>query len=271
MRQLWFALLFVGLLSAQEQITPAWDSTRHGSFYVEGIVYEYAATADYTVVAAAHSVINHKFVAVKVRIYNTAQHSVTVKPEDVLVEDAVAGHAVATTSGTEIANRMRKPYNMARMGVTGNTGSDPTETAITSDMVSPQFRQMMQAMAARANGPMAGGRNVLYTDTPGALDTNGAAPLVNDCDLICRLRNREASSIDELAQLQHQNTPDYVEQCSLRANTIPPRANMGGVLYIPLGKLSEQPASVNHGKKARAVRVTVPVDGQSFQFVVPVE
>jgi hypothetical protein len=62
-----------------------------------------------------------------------------------------------------------------------------------------------------------------------------------------------------------------VEQCSLRANTIPPRANVAGVLYFPLGKLSESAAASNHGKKGRLVRVTVALGGESFQFVLPVE
>jgi len=38
----------------------------NGTFFVDGIVYQYAAGANYTVVAAVHSVLNHKFLAVKV-------------------------------------------------------------------------------------------------------------------------------------------------------------------------------------------------------------
>jgi hypothetical protein len=56
-------------------------------------------------------VLNHKFVAVKVRVYNLGQQSVTVKPEEVSVEDTLASQALAPISGTELARRMRRPYN----------------------------------------------------------------------------------------------------------------------------------------------------------------
>jgi hypothetical protein len=46
---------------------------------------------------------------------------------------------------------------------------------------------------------------------------------------------------------------------------------VAGVLYFPLGKLSESAAASNHGKKGRLVRVTVPLGSESFQFVLPVE
>jgi hypothetical protein len=68
--------------------------------------------------------------------------------------------------------------------------------------------------------------------------------------------------------LQRQTSPESVEQYALLANTIPPRANVGGVLYYPLGKLSE---AREEGKKTRRVRVRVPVVGDNFQFELPVE
>ncbi len=243
-----------------------------GTFYVDGIVYQYESATDHTVVAAAHSVINHKFLAVKVRVYNAGQHSVTIKPEDILVED-VAGHAVAAIPGAELARRMRKSYNMARFGVNAMAGSDTPDTPITSEMTSPQFLQMMRAMAARANANSGGvvGNNLLYTDTPGALEPGEDSGHAEECDIVCRLRTREGQGADVLAQLQRQNSPDFVEQCALLSNTIPQRANVAGVLYFPLGKLSESAAASNHGKKARLVRVTVPVGSESFQFVLPVE
>jgi hypothetical protein len=242
-----------------------------GTFYVDGIVYQYTRGTDHTVVAAAHSAINHKFLAVKVRVYNAGQWSVTVKPEDILVEDAVAGHAVIAIPGAELARRMRKSYNMARFGVNAMAGSDSPDTPITSEMTSPQFLQMMRAMAARTNSGGVTGNNLLYTDTPGALESEEEMTHAEECDVVCRLRTREAQGADVLAQLQRQISPDFVEQCSLRANTIPPRANVAGVLYFPLGKLSEGAAASEHGKKGRQVRVTVALGGESFQFVLPVE
>ncbi|MGA2905700.1 MAG: hypothetical protein ABSD98_17895 [Candidatus Korobacteraceae bacterium] len=273
MRYLLCALVFVGCLFAQDEtLAPQKSAGAKGEFYVDGIVYQYAAGTDSTVVAAAHSVINHKFLAVKVRVYNAGQRSLTVKPEDILVEDIVAGHAVAGISAAELAKRMRKPYNMARFSVGAMGGGDPAATPITSDMVSSQFLQMMRAMAARTNGgAMPSGKDLLYTDTPGALESDEETAHTAVCDQVCRLRSREAQGADALAQLQRQASPDYVEQCALLANTIPPRANVGGVLYYPLGKLSESSAVGEHGKKGRLIRVTVPVGGESFQFRLPVE
>ena len=273
MRYTLCALLLGCSLFAQDQGPSAPKSEgAKGTFYVYGIVYQYAAATDYTVVAAAHSVINHKFLAVKLRVYNAGQHSVTLKPEDVVVEDAVAGRAVAAVSGAELAQRMRRPYNMARYSVGAIAGTDSADTPITSDMVSPQFLEMMRAMAARANsGGMPRGSNVLYTDTPGALDSDEEPARPPECDQICRLRNREAQGTDPLEQLQRQTSPDTVERWTLLANTIPPRANVVGVLFYPLGKLAKSAAASNNGKKGRLVRVTVPVGGESFQFVLPVE
>jgi len=240
-----------------------------GSFFIDGIVYQYATGVNCTVVAAAHSVINHKFLAVKVRIYNWGKHSFTVTPDDMVVEDAVGGHRLTSISGADLARRMRKPYNMARYAVNGAAG--PPDGPITSDMLNPQLLAMMRAMAAQTSGgAMPAGRNVLYTDTPGALDDEAASGPV-ECDEVCRLRNREAQVDDPLVQLQRQNSPDKVEDVALRANTVPPHANVAGVLYYPLNKLSESAAAGEHGKKGRLVRVTVPVMGDSFQFELPVE
>lgn len=274
MRYLVCAVLFSCFLFAQNEAdvpAPPQSGAARGTFYVDGIVYQYASETDHTVVAAVHSVINHKFLAVKVRVYNSGQRSVTVKPEDILVEDIVAGHAVAAIPGAELAKKLRKPYNMARFGMNAIGGSEPTDTPITSEMASPQFLQMMRAMAARANSGGGTANSMLYTDTPGALESGDEPVRSQECDVVCRLRTREGQGADALAQLQRQGSPDYVEQCSLRANTIPPHANVAGVLYFPLGKLADSAAASNNGKKGRLVRVTVSLGSESFQFVLPVE
>jgi hypothetical protein len=267
MRSFLCALLLVCPLVAQQLSRDIPES--NGTFFVDGITYQYAARADCTVVVAAHSVINHKFLAVKVRVYNGSQRSISVKPEDIAVADAIGGHELAATSGAELARRMRKPQNMARFAVNG-IGGAPLDGAITSDMVNPAFLEMMKAMTARSNG-VPSGKSVLYTDTPGALDRGDPALDPIECDQLCRLRNREAQGNDPLTQLQHPSSPDVVEQDALLANTIPPHANVGGVLYFPLGKLSEAAPAGEHGKKARGVRVTVPVMGTEFRFELPVE
>ena len=108
---LWAFLLCCSLAAQDQSPTPQASAAGSGSFYVNGIVYRYVAGTDYTVVAAVHSVLNRKFLAVKVRIYNLGRQSVTVKPEDVSVEDTLASQALAQVSSAELARRMRRPYN----------------------------------------------------------------------------------------------------------------------------------------------------------------
>src|SRR5271157_2338414 len=144
-------LLICSLIAEGESSIAQAANTGSGSFYVNGIVYQYVAATDYTVVAAAHSVINRKFVAVKVRVFNVGQQSVTVKPEEVIVEDAVAGQLLTMISAAELAKRMRRPYNWARLAVNPVTG-EPADASASSDTMNPQFLEMMRAMAAKANG-----------------------------------------------------------------------------------------------------------------------
>lgn len=245
----------------------------NGSFYVNGIVYRYVAGLDYTVVAAAHSAINRKLVAVKIRVYNTGRQPVTLKPEDVRAEDAVAGQALAMVPGTELARKMRRPYNWARLAVNPVAGA-PADTATANDFMNPQLLEMMRAMAAKANGSaipiLPGNRAVLYTDSPGALQSRESVQPA-DCDIVCRLRNREAATSDVLTQLQRQNSPDYVEQNAFLANTITPQSDADGVLYFPMPKLKHGVPLASNGKKAGMVRVTVPVGDETFQFLLVVE
>jgi len=245
-----------------------------GSFYVNGIVYRYATGTEYTVVAAAHSALNRKFVAMKLRVYNQGQQSVTVKPEDIRIEDALAGKVLTPISGTDLARKMRRPYNWARFAVNPVAG-EPADTPATGEQLSPQLLEMMRTMAARANSPSApilsSGRGILYTDTPGALQARSPIPSPAECDTLCRLRNREAASPDVLAQLQRQNSPDYVEQSAFLANTITPQSDSDGVLFCPMPKLAHGVPLARNGKRAGIVRVTVPIGEEKFQFMLMVE
>jgi hypothetical protein len=275
MRCLLCALLISCSLWAQDQsLTRPDSSPTEGMFYVDGIAYRYVIGSDYAVVAAAHSVLNRRFLAVKVRVYNTGQQSVTVKPEDVVLEDANQGRALPPVSGADLARKMRHPYNWARYAVTPAAGG-PSEAPDDSAIITPQLIEMMKAMAAHSQGvggtAMPGTKNLLYTDTPGALRSGEAAPGANTCDQVCQLHNVEANNPDVLTQLQRQNMPDYVQQNAFLANTIPPRANASGVFYCPLGKLSERSAPSSRGKKGRLLHLTVAVGAESFQFVLPVE
>jgi hypothetical protein len=208
MRLILCCLLLASSLCAQQYQTAPDSSNSKGSFYVDGIVYQYAADADYTVVAGVHSAINRKYAAVKIRVYNSGQRSVTIHPEDILVEDAVADHALTPIAGAELAKRMRKPYNMARMGVSGNEDSD-ANASDGNPGSNQQIVEMMRAIAARSNQPsVPAGNNLLYTDTPGALEPGEASHHAVACDEVCRLRMGEAAQgTDVLAQLQRQNSP----------------------------------------------------------------
>lgn len=271
MRPILFVLLLCPIVNAQQYPTAPDSAKTMGSFYVDGLAYQYAAGEDYTVVAAVHSVINRKYLALKLRVYNSSQHSVTVQPADIVVQDAVSSRTVMPVAGSELAKRMRKPYNMARMAVSAGADDDPSPTGPTSG--NQQFMDMMRAIAARANqASVPAGNNLLYTDAPGALAQAVSPRTTAACDLVCQLRMAEAAQgTDVLAQLQRQNTPEYVEQCSFRANTIPPHASVGGILYFPLGKLQQESVQTQHAKKRRIVRVTVPVDDAMFRFVLVVE
>jgi len=270
MRVIICALLLTSSLCGQQYPVAPDSSLSKGTFYVDGMPYQYAAGAEYTVVAAIHSAINRKFAAVKVRVYNAGQHSVTIRPEDVQVEDAVAHRVVQPLSGAEIARRMRKSYNMARFAV----GSGPSDDADSDPNLAgnQQLLQMMRSIAARSNQPsVPAGDNLLYTDTPGALASAEPPHRAPECDQVCRLRMAESHGTDALTRLQGQNSPDYVEQCSLRSNTIPPHASVVGVLFVPMGKLAEEKPTSAHMKKRRIVRVTVPVDQEQFQFLLVVD
>jgi len=270
-----FCVLLLCLSVAAQSESPAaqLSATANGSFYVNGIVYRYIAGADYTVVAAAHSALNHRFVAVKLRVYNQGPQSVTVKPEDVTVEDTLAGRALAMISGLQLAQKMRRPYNWARFAVNPVAG-DASENPSTSDQVNPQLLEMMRAMAARMNAspaPMLSGKSVLYTDTPGALQSHPQIPSPAECGTVCRLRNREAASSDVLTQLQRQTTPEYVEQSAFLANTITPQTDADGVLYFPMPKLEHGVPLARNGQKAGLLHVTIPVGEEKFQLVLMVE
>jgi len=269
MRVFLCVLLLVCQIAAQNNNGDA--TCGNGTFFVNGVVYHFATGTNSTVVTAAHTVLNHKFLALKVRVYNAGQHSISVRPEDVRVEDAIGGLEVAPVSASELARRMRKPYNMARYAVNGISGG-PMEPPADSDMANPQWFAMMKAMAAQGNGKRTQQeRGVLYNDTAGTFEEADGEVRLAECDQVCRLRNREAQGSDALLLLQRETSPETVEEFALLANTIPPSANVGGVLYYPLGKLSAGATVAEHGKKERRVRVTVLVLGENFRFELPVE
>src|SRR5271167_812123 len=244
--------LCCSVVAQSQSSIPPTSSARNNSFYVNGILYHYVAGNDYTVVAAAHSGRNHKFVAVKIHVYNVGQQSVTIKPEDIRVEDAVAGQALTPVSGTELARRMSRPYNWARLAV--NPGQGGPQDTPANEAVNPRLLDLMRAMAAHANGagtPMVpDSRGALYTDTAGALESREPVQTAN-CDTVGHLRNRAAASPDVLKQRQR---PRYAR--IRRAKRIPcqhhyPAVRRGRRPLLPHAEADARRASGNQRKKVR--------------------
>jgi hypothetical protein len=129
----------------------------------------------------------------------------------------------------------------------------------------------MTARMSGAPAPVLSGKSVLYTDTPGALQSHPQIPSPAECGTVCRLRNREAASPDVLTQLQREHSPDFVEQSAFLANTITPQSDADGVLFFPMPKLAHGMPLAKNGQKAGMVQVTVPVGEEKFQLVLMVE
>jgi len=267
-------LLFCCSLHAQDQAAVSRvSSSGSGSFYLNGIVYEYASQGACTVVAAVRPALNHKYLAVKLRVMNGGEQPVTVKPEDILVRDVLAEHSLAMVSATELAKRMRRPYNWARLAV--DPGNGPPENDPSHPIITPEMLGMMRAMAMAKPGSTSGAvmapdRNVLFTDTPGTLPMGpvmGPLPTGSLCAQVCQLLRKETATADVLVRLQKQNTPDYVEQTAFLANTIAPQGEAVGVLFYPMPTRAQG----SRGKKHGTVLLKVPVGSETFELQMTVE
>jgi hypothetical protein len=179
MRWILCATLFCGLLGAQDKGAATLPPSHgDGIFYVNGIDYHFISGVNYTVVVAAHSVANRKFLGVKVWILNNGHHSVTVRPQDVTVADEVAGRDLEGVSGTELAKRMRRPYNWSRFAVNTAAGQGPG-TADDSETMDPQYSDIMRAMqqmaTQMANAPPPVIDTLSIAESTGHMDS-GIAP-----------------------------------------------------------------------------------------------
>jgi hypothetical protein len=275
MRSILCAALFCSLLGAQNKMLAPSSSPEDRIFYVNGIDYHFISGTNYTVVVAAHSVANRKFLGVKVRILNNGQHAVTVRPEDVVVADAVAGCDLEGISGMELARRMRRPYNWSRYAVNAAAGQTP-DAAHGADAADHQPSDIMRAMQQMAMQMASAPPPVISTLSiaePTAAESHGRGVVPDGVisDEVSHLRMKEASRPDMLMQLQRQVSPDYLERTSFLANTIPPRADLEGVFYYPMSKLARDPAASKKAAQTRMVHVTVPVGDEKFQFTMAVE
>ncbi len=165
-------------------------------------------------VVAAHPVANRKFLGVKVRILNNGQHAVTVRPEDVVVADSVAGRDLEGISGVELAKRMRRPYNWSRFAVNAAAGqtSDTADDSESTDHQHSDIMRAMQQMAMQmANAPPPVISTLTIAEPTEAEQRGASIPEATIFDEVSHLRMKEASRPDVLMQLQRQVSPEYLE------------------------------------------------------------
>ena len=270
MRTFLCAMVLVASLSAQQGtpvLTPAaqaeasaWEPGSN-SFFVNGIAYRFVARPTYAVVAAATANVAGKYLGLKVHIYNRSRQTVTVKPEDMELVDAIGNRRLAPVPAQEIAERKRG--QPAWLRVTGNAISGQPSPPV--DGLNPQWSDLVRALQPQVNAsadPEEKDNRVFARQN---LQSDGP-----DCDTTCQLRNREVNSMLSTGW-QPQNLADSIEHTAFLANTIPPRCDVEGVLYFPMPKLASTDPAHRRQSKSYAVTLTVTISGERLQLDFPVE
>lgn len=228
-------------------------------FYINGVAYRYATASSYAVVAAATSGLGGKYLGVKVHIFNRSRQSITVRPEDIAVVDAIANRRLTPIPAIEIANRKRGQPGWMRFA--GNAVGGPPEPV--GDLVNPQWNELIRALQPEVtSSARADSTTAVYSSQK--VQEDGP-----DCDTACQLRNREVNST--LSSGWQQNLADSIQQTAFLANTIPPQCDIEGVLYFPMPRLAATDPSARRRSKTYAVTVTVPVGRERFNLDFPVE
>jgi hypothetical protein len=250
---------------AQAPLTPKTQSEARmwdpGSsfFYINGVAYRYAAASSYAVVAAATTGVGGKYLGVKVHVFNRSRQSITVRPEDITVVDAIAKRRLIPIPAVEIVNRKRGQPNWLKFAgpdVTG--GSEPV-----SDLVNPQWNELVRALQPEVtSSARADSTTAVYSSQKEQVD----GP---DCDTACQLRNREVNST--LSSGWQRNLADSIQRTAFLANTIPPQCDIEGVLYFPMPRQAATDPNARRRSKSYAVTITVPVAGERFSLDFPVE
>jgi|GEM_PF-2687367 hypothetical protein len=274
MRGVLYALLLCSFAVAQDR-GPGPDFSRgarvRGSFYLNGLGYQYIQGANYTVVASAIPTLNGKYFGVKVHVINRGKRSVNMVPESVTVEDSVGSKPLELFSAADIADRMRRQPAWSRVA-SAAVGGAPAPSAGSYPGV-PTMADLLRELSKESGGD---GMNMGYAEPPApTLTERGTARAVAhssaSCDLGCELRNREIGD-GSSPQLPKRNArPEQLEQSEFLANTIPPEGEVQGVLYFSMPKLTDRAPISHTGKKSYLVTVTVPVGEEKFQFVFPPE
>ncbi len=229
-------------------------------FYINGIAYRYAAGESYAVVAAATTGVAGKYLGIKVHVFNRSRQSITVRPEDIAVVDAIANRRLLPISAVEIVNRKRgQPTWMKFAGNAVAGGGEPT-----GDLVNPQWNELVRALQPEVtSSARADSTTAVYSSQKMQVD----GP---DCDTACQLRNREVNSTLSTGW-QQQNLADSIQKTAFLANTIPPQCDIEGVLYFPMPRQAATDSHARRRSKSYAITITVPVAGERFNLDFPVD
>lgn len=227
-------------------------------FYINGIAYRYAAASSYAVVAAATTGVGGKYLGIKVHVFNRSRQSITVRPEDIAVVDAIANRRLKPIPAVEVVNRKRGESSLMRFA--GNVAG-PAEPV--GDLVNPQWNELVRALQPEVtSSARADSTTAVYSSQKVQVD----GP---DCDTACQLRNREVNST--LSSGWQQNLSESIQHTAFLANTIPPRCDIEGVLYFPMPRQAATDPGARRRSKSYAITITVPVAGERFNLDFPVD
>ena len=270
------ALLLCSLAVAQDRGPgPGPDFSRaareRGSFYLNGLGYQYIQGTSYTVVASAIPTLNGKYFGVKVHVFNRGKRSVNVVPESVTVDDSVGAKPLQLLSAADIADRMRRQPAWSRVADAAVGGAPMHDPGSTPGV--PTMADLLRELSKESGG---NGFMMGYADPPEPTLTvrgepRAAAHTSASCDLGCELRNREIGDGKGPQLPKRSARPEQLEQCEFLANTIPPDGEAQGVLFFSMPKLTDRAPISHTGKKSYLVTVSVPVGNEKFQFVFPPE
>ena len=241
-----------------------------GSFYLNGVGYQYLQGHNYTVVAAAFPVLSGKYFGVKVRVLNRGTASVNVLPESITAEDSVGARSLEPISASQVADRVQRPTAASRFA--GIVGGPAAPQLPGNGTGVPNMADLLRELTKDSGGN--GMIGFAEADYP-TLRVRGAprAPAHDSpsCDLGCELRNREIADPNAPQLPRHLAPPKLIEQGEFLANTVPPDGDVEGVLYFSMPKLTDRTPISHTGRKSYLVTVTVPVGEEKFQFVFPPE
>jgi len=246
-------------LTSQAQVEARNWEPGSSFFYINGIAYRYAAAESYAVVAAATPAVAGKYLGIKVHVFNRSRQSITVRPEDIAVVDAIANRRLQAIPAIEIVNRKRGQSGWMRFA--GNAVAGPDEPM--GDLVNPQWNQLVRALQPDVtSSARVDSSNAVYSSQKVQVD----GP---DCDTACQLRNREVNST--LSSGWQQNLAESIQHTAFLANTIPPQCDIEGVLYFPMPRQAPTDPGSRRRSKSYAITITIPVAGERFNLDFPVE